>query len=197
MPEPERDVTQILHRAAAGDAGAAERLWNLIYEEVHRIAARQLRAERADHTLSPTGLVHEAYLRLVDQHSVDWHDRGHFFAIAARMCRRVLVDHSRRRGAVRRGANPARTRLDTRLAERLHDGEAVSPEDLMALDEALEHLGSLNPRLASVVEMRYFAGLTEEEAAAALEVTPRTVRRDWVRAKAFLFDALYGPDGEG
>lgn len=192
MPERERDVTGILHRAAAGDAGAAERLWALTYDEVRRIAGRQLQAERGDHTLSPTGLVHEAYLRLVDQSDVEWGDRGHFFAIAARMCRRILVDHARRRGALRRGGDRARATLDTRLGERLHDGEGLPPDELIALDEALERLAGLSPRLASVVEMRYFAGLTEQEVADSLGLTTRTVRRDWVKARAFLFDALHG-----
>jgi RNA polymerase sigma factor (TIGR02999 family) len=197
MPDPERDVTRILRRAAAGDAGAAERLWELTYDEVHGIAQRLLRSERRDHTLSPTGLVHEAYLRLVDQRSVAWGDRKHFFALAARMCRRVLVDHARRRAALRRGGDRERAPLDTHLAERLDGGDGLDPEELLALDEALDHLGRLNRRLAEVVEMRYFGGLTEEEIAAALEVTPRTVRRDWVKARAFLYDALYGEDEGG
>jgi len=192
MADPERDVTRVLHRAAAGDAGAAERLWALTYDEVRRIASRQLQSERADHTLSPTGLAHEAYLRLVDQSRVEWSDRGHFFGIAAHMCRRVLVDHARRRSAIRRGGDRVRAPLDTHLAERLHDSSEPSPEDLVALDEALDQLGRLNPRLTAVVEMRYFAGLTEEETAASLDVTARTVRRDWVKAKAFLYDALGG-----
>lgn len=194
MPDDDRDVTQVLHSAAAGDSAAAERLWALTYDELRRIAQRQLRAERADHTLSPTALVHEAYLRLVDQTRVEWADRSHFFALAARMCRRVLVDHARRRGAVRRGGDQIRTTLDTELGQRVPDGDGLAPEDLIALDEALDHLARLSPRLASVVEMRYFAGLTEEEIASTLDVTTRTVRRDWVKARAFLFDALYGSD---
>jgi len=196
MPNEDRDVTRVLHRAAEGDAGAAERLWALTYDELRQIARRQLQAERADHTLSPTALVHEAYVRLVDQTRVEWSDRSHFFALAARVCRRVLVDHARRRNAVRRGGDQVRTALDTELGEKVPAGSGPAPEDLIALDEALEQLAHLSPRLASVVEMRYFAGLTEDEIAVGLEVTPRTVRRDWVKAKAFLYDALYG-DGAG
>jgi len=192
MSEAEPDVTQILHRAAAGDAAASERLWDAMYAQVHRIAARQLRAERSDHTLSPTGLVHEAYLRLVDQREVEWADRAHFYRIAARMCRRVLVDHARRRGALRRGGDRERTSLDTRLAEQLADSGGLSPDEVVALDDALDELGRLSPRLAAVVEMRYFAGLTEEETATTLAVTPRTVRRDWIKARGFLHDAIFG-----
>lgn len=192
MSDAEPELTQILHRAAAGDAAASERLWAAMYAQVRGIAARQLRAERADHTLSPTGLVHEAYLRLVGQREVDWNDRAHFFRIAARMCRRVLVDHARRRSALRRGGDRTATALDTHLSERLQAEGEMPPEELVALDDALERLARLNPRLASVVELRYFAGLTEEEAATTLGVTPRTVRRDWVKARAFLYDAIFG-----
>lgn len=203
MSEHRRDVTQVLHRAAAGDAGASENLWALIYDELRVIARRQLRNERADHTLSPTALVHETYLRLVDQTRVEWSDRSHFFAVAARMCRRVLVDHARRRKAARRGGGRADTRLDTGLAERVSSSDESTPEDLIALDDALEALGALSPRLVSVVEMRYFGGLTEDEIAEALGVTSRTVRRDWVKAKGLLLDTLRsqgprtGEDGGG
>jgi RNA polymerase sigma factor (TIGR02999 family) len=202
MADSDRDVTGILHRAAAGDADAAERLWAATYAQLRSIAARQLGAERSDHTLSPTGLVHEAYLRLVAQDGVAWNDRAHFFRIAARMCRRILVDHARRRGALRRGGDQVPSPLDTQLAERIPDGGGDSPETLVALDEALDRLAEVSPRLESVVELRYFAGLTEDEIATALEVTPRTVRRDWVKARAFLYDAIFGagpasPDGTG
>lgn len=191
---PQRpDVTRILHRAQSGDAEAADELWELTYEELRQIARRHLQRERPDHTLSPTALVHEAHIRLVDQSRVDWKDRNHFFAIASRMCRRVLVDHARKRVAAKRGGEAVRITLD--------EGAAGGPEapatDLLALDEALDRLGHLNERLGRVVEMRYFGGLTEEEIAEALDVTPRTVRRDWVKARGFLFDLLHGGKGTG
>lgn len=193
MSQQRPDVTRILHRAQSGDAEAADELWELTYEELRRIARRHLQRERADHTLSPTALVHEAHIRLVDQSRVEWKDRNHFFAIASRMCRRVLVDHARKRVAAKRGGEAMRITLD--------DGAAAGAEppaaDLLALDEALDRLGHLNERLGRVVEMRYFGGLTEEEIAEALDVTPRTVRRDWVKARGFLYDLLHGEGGPG
>jgi RNA polymerase sigma factor (TIGR02999 family) len=188
MSAEPRDVTQVLLEAVAGDQVAARDLWSLTYPELRVIASRHLRGERDNHTLSPTALVHEAWIRLVDQSRVELKDRTHFFSIVSAMCRRVLVDHARKRLAAKRGAGALRVTLDEGAL-----GSASDMEELLALDEALERLGELNERLARVVEMRYFAGLTEEESAEALGVTARTVRRDLVKARGFLYEALRDP----
>ena len=167
--------------------GAVEQLLPMVYEELRRIAHRQLLSERADHTLNTTGLVHEAYLRLAAPRGIEWADRAHFFAVAARAMRRVLIDHARRFRASKRGG--------TRLRIPLDDANLAVEEradELLALDEALEQLASLDPRQSQVVECRFFGGMTEEETAAALGVTERTVRRDWVKAKGWLYQQLYG-----
>ena len=165
----------------AGERDSMDRLLPLVYDELHRIAHRHLALEHVGHTLVTTALVHEAYLRLVDQTRVRWVDRSHFFAVAARVMRRVLVDYARRYRAAKRGAGARPVDLDAvevPLAER--------SESLIALDEALERLADLNPRLSRIVECRFFAGMTEEETAEALGVTERTVRRDWVKARGWL-----------
>jgi len=185
MPQSKRDVTQALLDAANGDRDAAQDLWSLTYPELRGIARSHLRLERGDHTLSPTALVHEAYVRLVDQTRVQLRDRTHFFSLVSGMCRRVLVDHARRRVAQKRGGEQIRITLDEGVV-----GGSSEVEELLALDEALERLAGLNERLARVVEMRYFGGLSEEETAEALGLTPRTVRRDWVKARGFLYDTL-------
>lgn len=192
MQASRRDVTRALLDAAAGDREAANDLWSLTYPELRGIARRHLQAERVDHTLSPTALVHEAYVRLVDQTRVQLRDRTHFFALVSGMCRRVLVDHARRKVAAKRGGDAVRVTL--------HEGEVGSGpevEELLALDEALDRLGLLNERLVRVVEMRYFGGLSEEETAEALDITARTVRRDWVKARGFLYDSLRGSTRSG
>ena len=162
-----------------------EALLPVVYDELRAIAHRQLRGERADHTLGTTGLVHEAYLRLVDQRRVDWHDRPRFFALAARVMRRVLVDYARRRGAQKRQGLAAPATLDDAIAAADDQAELI-----LAIDEALSRLGELDPRQARVVEMRFFAGFTEDEAAELLGVSARTVRNDWVKAKGWLFREL-------
>ena len=174
-------ITDLLIRLGRGDSQVMDQLYPLVYEQLRRIAHRRLQAERPGHTLGTTGLVHETYLKLVDQNRVEWHDRAQFFALAARAMRRVLVDYARRYGALQRGGGLRRVPLteDAALSER---GDA-----LLALDEALERLAALNPRLSQVVECRYFAGLTEEETAEVLEVTTRTVQRDWAKARAWLY----------
>jgi RNA polymerase sigma factor (TIGR02999 family) len=172
---------------ACRDAGpdALEQLVPLVYDELRAIAHRQLRRERDDHTLSTTGLVHEAYLRLVDQRRVDWRDRAHFFALSARVMRRVLVDYSRRRGAQKReGARDAAWLDEAMLA-------ADTQADLIvALDDAVTQLAALDERQAKVVEYRFFGGYTEEETAELLGVSSRTVRNDWVKAKGWLYRQL-------
>ena len=183
--EDAQSVTDLLVRSRDGSAEALDRLVPLVYDELRAIAHRQLRGERAHHTLSTTGLVHEAYLRLVDQRRVDWRDRTHFFAVAARVMRRVLVDYARRRGAKKREGARDPLPLDQAVV-----GVDEQADLLLAIDEALSRLGELDPRLVRVVEMRFFAGLTEEETAELLGVSARTVRSDWVKAKGWLYREL-------
>jgi RNA polymerase sigma factor (TIGR02999 family) len=180
------DITGLLLDWQGGDADAVDRLLPLVYEELRRVAHRQLRGERTDHTLSTTALVHEAYVRLVDQTRVRWADRAHFFAIAARAMRRVLVDYARQHRAAKRGGERRPVTLDETAI--VVEGRA---ETLLALDEALIRLAALDERLCRVVECRFFGGLTEEETAQALQVTSRTVRRDWVKAKGWLFQEMH------
>lgn len=187
MEKQEHAVTSALAGAAAGNREDADRLWQLTYNELHRIAERQLMSERADHTLRATALVNEAYLRLVGQSDVDWNSRAHFFGVASRVCRRILVDYARRRNAQKRGGAKARVTLDSSMIAL----ESQS-EEIIALNQALERLAALNERLSRVVECRYFGGLSEEETSEVLGVSVRTVRRDWVKAKGWLYDHLYG-----
>ncbi|MGH2406027.1 MAG: sigma-70 family RNA polymerase sigma factor [bacterium] len=183
--DTEHDITGLLLAWRAGDRTAVDRLFPLVYDELRRIAHRQLGRERADHTLGTTALVHEAYLKLVDQTRAKWADRAHFFAVAARAMRRILVDYARRHRALKRGGERARISLE--------DAALVAEEradTLLALDEALTRLAELDERLSRVVECRFFGGLTEEETAEALGITTRTVRRDWLKAKGWLSRAL-------
>jgi len=178
-------VTRALKDMSSGEQGAADHVWSMTYEELRRIAYRMLQGERVDHTLSGTALVHEAFVRLVDQNRVDWQDRAHFFAVAAQACRRILIDHARKHRAKKRGGGRARITID-----RLQLEEARKSEDLLDLHEALERLEALNERLSQVVEYRYFGGLSESEIAEVLGVSERTVRRDWVKAKGWLHREL-------
>lgn len=183
-----QSITDLLVQLRGGDSEANDRLYSLVYEQLARIAHRQLRNERQDHTLGTTGLVHETYLRLVDQTRIDWKDRWHFYAVASRAMRRILVDYARQYRALRRGGGLRRVPLteETAITER--------GETLLALDEALGRLAALSQRLSQVVECRYFGGLTEEETAEALGVTTRTVQRDWAKARGWLYLELHeGP----
>lgn len=181
------EFTRTLLRARDGDGRAADELMPLIYDELRTLAARALDREAAGHTLQATAIVHEAYLRLVGQQSVDWKGRAHFFAVAAQMVRRILVDHARRRRRLKRGGDLRRETLDGR------SGAYVGPDaDLLAIDEALGHLGELHARQARVVELRVFGGLSVEEVAEVLAVSPRTVKGDWAVARAWLRDRLGG-----
>jgi RNA polymerase sigma factor (TIGR02999 family) len=180
-----QDVTALLREWAAGDRAALERLMPLVYAELRRLAARQLRGERPNHTLQPTALVNETYLRLVGQQSVPWANRAHFFAIAAEMMRRVLVDHARKRRAAKR--NPGTVYLE--LGESGPEA-ADRATELLALDDALTELEKLDPRQAKVVELRFFAGLSVEETAEVAGISTATVKREWKTARAFLRDEL-------
>jgi RNA polymerase sigma factor (TIGR02999 family) len=174
-----QDVTGLLLAAEGGSADAVDRLLPLVYDELKVLASGYLRGERPDHTLQTTGLVHEAYLRLVDQQRTTWRNRGHFFGIAAQAMRRILVDHARRRNARKRDAGRPVT-LDDDLVP------GPGPAEVLGVDEALERLGRLDARQARIVELRYFAGLSVEETASALELSPATVKREWTSAKAWL-----------
>ncbi len=180
-----QQVTATLQAWKKGDPEAAERLMPLVYDELHRMAARYLGGERRGHTLQTTDLVHEAYLRLVDQRTVDWRERGHFFAIAARTMRRVLLDHARRHLAAKRDGGhrlPLISTLDLVIDK---------PPELIALDEALKDLAELDAEKAQMVELRFFGGLTIEETAAALGSSTATVTRQWRTARAWLYHHLH------
>ncbi|HEX6693452.1 MAG TPA: ECF-type sigma factor [Longimicrobiales bacterium] len=182
-----RSVTEALVALRTRSPGAMDRLMPLVYEQLRRIAHGQMGLERAGHTLSTTGLVHEAYLRLVDQTQAQWQDRAQFFAIAAGAMRRILVDYARRHRAARRGGAALHVSVD--------DVEIAAPERaeaILSLDEALNRLSQLDERMAQVVECRFFGGLTEAETAAALDVSQRTVAREWAAARAWLFEELHG-----
>lgn len=181
------DVTQLVEAAGAGDAEALRRLFAVVYDELKRIARRQLLGGDSA-TLNTTGLVHEAYLKLVSPDRLQLRDRRHFFVIAAKAMRQIVVDHARRRFAQKRGGagNDAVTLDD----DAVPDG--MTPDVLLRLDRALDRLGGLDPRLAELVEMRFFAGLSVEQVAEAQSLAVRTVHRDWRRARAFLFDAVQG-----
>jgi RNA polymerase sigma-70 factor (ECF subfamily) len=188
------DVTQILldlHAGEVGDETAANRVFELTYDELRRLAAGLLRGERADHTLQPTALVHEAYCRLVDQSRVGWQNRAHFFGIAARAMREILVDHARRRAAAKRGGNRQRVTLIDGL------GATAEPEiEVLELDEALTRLAEMHQRMARVVELRVFVGMKEREVAHVLGVSERTVRGDWRVAKLWLSQELAGGNAQ-
>ena len=181
MTATSRSVTQLLQEWQAGDRQALDRLTPLVYEELRRQASHYLRHERPGHTLQTTALVHEAYLRLVDAQDVQWQDRAHFFAVAANLMRRILVEHARKKGADKRGGSAIRLELDEAMLV------AGAPDvDLLAVDEALEKLAAFDPQQAQIVEVRFFSGLSVEETAEVLGVSPRTVKRDWSVARAWL-----------
>lgn len=191
MTEPEPiAVTRLLRAMAQGDPGAADQLARVVYDQLHRLAARALRYERPGHTLQPTALVHEAFLVLLDQHDTDWQDRAHFFSMAARLMRRILVDHARKRLARKRDGG-LRVTLDESVNGE-DDRFAERTLDLIAIDDAMARLETLDARAAQVVELRFFAGLEVEETAHALGISPATVKRDWVIARAFLRRELGG-----
>lgn len=186
------EITALLAAARRGDGGAAHRLMSLVYDELRAMARRQLRRRRPGQTITTTALVHEAYLRLVDHDAVPGQDRSHFFAVASLAMRHILVDSARRRVAQKRGGDGVRIPLDElRLAREEPDAEARAVE-ILAVDRALTSLAALNERLGTLVELRFFGGLTEEETAEAMGTSERTVRRDWRKARAFLFQALGG-----
>jgi len=181
------DVTQLLHDWSSGRQQALDELFPLVYNELKAMAARHLRRERSGHTLQATALVHEAYLKLVGQHRGQWQDRAHFFAIAARVMRRILVDHARRHQASKRDGG--RQRISLEQAPEL----SCEPDvDFLALDQALTRLGELDARQAKVVEFRYFGGLTVPETAEVLQISEATVAREWRMARVWLYREMHG-----
>jgi RNA polymerase sigma factor (TIGR02999 family) len=179
------DITQILHELRDGESGAVEALLPLVYDELRAMAHRRLSPGARDLTLDTTALVHEAYLRLFDRSRLDWRDRRHFFSVAAIAMRQIIVDHARKRGATKRGGELRRVDFDsTRLAV---DDQA---EEIVALNDALSRLSKLDERLARVVELRFFAGLSVPEVAEVTESSERTVKRDWRKACALLYQAM-------
>jgi RNA polymerase sigma-70 factor (ECF subfamily) len=183
--QPTSDVTRLLKAWGEGDSKALERLMPIVYGELRRVAARHLRRERPDHTLQPTALVNEAYLRLIDQKDVHWQSRAHFVGVAAKMMRRILVDHARRHHRMKRGGDVRKVSLDEAVP--VGNDRAA---DLVALDDALSALAAFDGRKSQVVELRYFGGLSVKEVAAVLQVSEITVLRDWKLAKAWLYDQV-------
>lgn len=180
-----QEVTRLLLDWRNGDAQAFEKLAPLVYKELHRLAQRYRNKERQDHTLQATDIVHETYLRLVNADGIDWQSRAHFYAITARLMRRVLVDYARSRGFIKRGGDAHRVPLDDA------QGASLEPDsDLVALDDALRLLADVDPRKAEVIELRFFGGLTVEETAEVLQVSPDTVKRDWRLARSWLLREL-------
>jgi RNA polymerase sigma-70 factor, ECF subfamily len=175
------EVTVLLSALKQGDDAAAARLMPLIYDELRRLAGSYMRRERTDHTLQATALVHEAYLKLVEQRSTDWQSRAHFFGVAAQLMRRILVDHARGHSRQKRGGEHAKVSLDEALvfAEQQAD-------EVLAVDDSLNQLAKMDPRQARVVELRFFGGLSVEETADVLGVSPKTIKREWSVAKAWL-----------
>jgi RNA polymerase sigma factor (TIGR02999 family) len=185
--QTQADVTRLLVNWTNGDKKALEALMPLVYGELHRLAKRYLRRERSDHTLQSTALVHEAYMRMVDQKGVQWQNRAHFFAVASQIIRRILVDHARTHNAEKRGGGACKLALDEAIG--------VSQKrdlNLVALDDSLKCLAEMDPQQSRIVELRFFGGLSIEEAAEVLGISPATVKRDWAVAKAWLYRDLSG-----
>lgn len=180
-----REITALLEAHSSGDPDALDRLMPLVYDDLRAIAHGRLAMERPDHTLDTTDIVHEAYLKLVDQDTATWRDRAHFFAVSSRVIRNLLIDYARERNAAKRGGGAIRLPLDEQLA-----GETPRTIELLALDEALTALGRHDERLERVVECRFFGGMTVKETAETLGVSVSTTERDWRRARAYLYEVL-------
>jgi RNA polymerase sigma factor (TIGR02999 family) len=184
---PQHEITQLLAQWREGNQSALDDLYPLVYDELHRLARRYMSRERKGHTLQTTALIHEAYVRLVDQKNVLWANRSHFFAISAQIMRRILIDHARRHQYAKRGGGARQVSLE--------EAATVVPdqsEELLRLDEALKSLAEMDPRRSQVVELRYFGGLNNEEIAGVLHISENTVTRDWNMARAWLYQQLTG-----
>lgn len=180
------EVTRWLAELSHGNPGAEAKLIPLVYDHLHHLAASYMRGERPDHTLQPTGLVHEAYLRLVSQEDKEWRDRAHFFGIAARLMRQILVEHARARHAAKRGGS---AQISVPV-DKEGDVSSTRSRDVVELDDALQCLERIDPQQARIVELRFFGGLTVDETAEVLRISPRTVKRDWAVARAWLHGEL-------
>ncbi|MCI0488297.1 MAG: sigma-70 family RNA polymerase sigma factor [Blastocatellia bacterium] len=185
-------VTRLLNDWSDGDSTALDELMPILYDELRSLAAHYLRRERADHTLQPTALVHEAYFRLVDQNDVHWQNRAHFFGVTAQMMRRVLIDHAKSHRRAKRGGGIIKVDLDQAAGL---SAEQVS--EALALDDVLDALARIDPRKGKIVELRYFGGLSVEETAEVLGISPTTVMRDWALAKAWLYNEIKGENDNG
>lgn len=188
--EQSNNITVMLKAWSEGDENAADRLMPLVYDGLRRIAAQYLRKERGDHTFQPTALVHEAYLKLIDVSNANWQNRAHFFAAASTMMRHILVDHARARRTDKRGGEFQRIELDEAVSFSDRTGEKNL--DVLALDEALTKLAEFDEQQSRIVELRFFGGLTVEETAEVLRVSPATVKREWSLAKAWLYGKING-----
>ncbi len=189
--EDGREITALLKRWQEGDAVALDGLMPLVYRELHVMASRYLSRERRDHTLQSTALVNEAFMKLVDQRRVNWQGRAHFFALAAKMMRRILVDHARGAARAKRGSDAPKVALGE-WAEPQAPGQGLDPADVIALDAALTRLEAQDATQARIVELRFYGGLTVEDTAEVLRLSPATVKRDWAIARAWLYRELSG-----
>jgi RNA polymerase sigma factor (TIGR02999 family) len=188
--EARSDITPLLVRLADGDGTVLSKLTPVVYQELRRLAGHYMRRERTDHTLQTTALVHEAYLRLTEQRRANWRNRAHFFGVAAQLMRRILVDHARNRGRMKRGGENEKVSIE--------EAVVISPEnqeEILLVDEALRKLEKLDARQSRIVELKFFGGLSTEEAAEALGTSPRTVEREWALARAWLYMQLQGSRG--
>jgi len=189
---PSHNITELLRAWGDGDQSALEQLTPLVYEKLHNLARRQMLREKEGHTLQATALIHEVYLRLVEFQSVRWQDRAHFFAVCARLMRRILVDFARSRDALKRGGESKKLTLEEGMI-----ASSDAPTQLLALEEALNKLGKVDPRKGSVVELRFFGGLTVKETAEVLKLSPDTVMRDWSMARGWLLREIEQGQGDG
>ncbi|HZJ42533.1 MAG TPA: sigma-70 family RNA polymerase sigma factor [Pyrinomonadaceae bacterium] len=184
---PKHEITQLLDKWSSGNQSALDELYPLVYDELHRLASRYMSRERKGHTLQTTALINEAYVRLVDQRNVHWANRSHFFAISAQIMRRILIDHARSHAYAKRGGGQQKVSLDETATLQVARAAA-----LISLDDALQSLAKIDQRRSQVVELRYFGGLSNEEIAQALGISPNTVTRDWNMARAWLYQQLAG-----
>lgn len=187
LPRQEHEITQLLAEWREGNQAALDELYPLVYDELHRLARRYMSRERKGHTLQTTALINEAYVRLVDQRSVQWANRSHFFAISAQIMRRILIDHARRHAYAKRGGGARQVSLDETAT--IVDNDL---SEFLRLDEALKSLAELDPRRSQVVELKYFGGLNNDEIAGVLKISKNTVIRDWNMARAWLYGQLTG-----
>ena len=184
---PKHEITRLLDKWSSGNQSALDELYPLVYDELHRLASRYMSRERKGHTLQTTALINEAYVRLVDQRTVHWANRSHFFAISAQIMRRILIDHARSHAYAKRGGGQQKVSLDETATLQVSKAAA-----LISLDDALQSLAEIDQRRSQVVELRYFGGLSNEEIAQALGISPNTVTRDWNMARAWLYQQLAG-----